>query len=231
MDFWYAICQNQDMKSAIQTIKEKLTANMEGSTLHSFTQKVPDIVCFSKQKWDLTYQYPQNHLNAYMAESRVFFIEEPVFKDATHGHLDVDIKSDNLWVVVPTLPSKLSRNQIILKLRNLVDTFFEMIGFQQYILWYNTAMALPFSRHLNPEYVVYDVAKEEEEIESPETETLQAELINKSRFVVMGEKVSRIVEKIAHIGKKAPISNDFKGLPRNSFEILSAEDTRPEWLN
>jgi len=219
------------MKSAIQAIKEKLATNMEGSSLHAFIKNVPDIVCFSKHKWDIAYQYPQNALNAYMGESRVFFIEEPVFNEATHGHLDVDIKSDNLWVVVPTLPRRLSHNQIILKLRSLVDTFFEMIGFQQYILWYNTAMALPFSRHLNPEYVVYDVAREEEDIESPETETLQTELIHKSRFVVMGEKVSRIVEKIAHIGKKAPISSDFKGLPKNSFEIISSQDPKPEWLN
>lgn len=58
-----------------------------------------DIICFSHLRWNFVFQRPQHLLSRFARNSRVFFIEEPVF-DATDNHMEITLDNTNMVCIV-----------------------------------------------------------------------------------------------------------------------------------
>jgi hypothetical protein len=116
----------------------------------------PDILCLSHLRWNWVFQRPQHLLTRAAANRRVFFVEEPVLDATGAPFLEQTSPHSNVIVAVPHLPRASNGEEITemqsLLLRSLVE---EQIV-PDYLLWYYTPMALPFSRQLTPRATVYD---------------------------------------------------------------------------
>src|SRR4051812_47617982 len=117
-----------------------------------------DLVCFSHLRWNFVYQRPQHLLSRFAKHCRVFFIEEPIFGSEAE-RLEVNEKN-NVWVVVPHFPHDLSPETILDKQKKMLAGFFEMMEITQFISWYYTPMALPFTEDLTPALTVHDCMDE-----------------------------------------------------------------------
>ncbi len=116
-----------------------------------------DLVCFSHLRWNFVYQRPQHLLSRFANHYRVFFIEEPVPNDTEDGY-SISLNSDNVWVVVPYLQS--FDGDINEKLVPIINSVFTDNRIEDYLFWYYTPMALPFTSHLTPVVTVYDCMDE-----------------------------------------------------------------------
>jgi UDP-galactopyranose mutase len=124
------------------------------------SETVPDLVCLSHLRWDFVYQRPQHLLSRCSKERRLFFIEEPII-DEGPLRMDVSRRDDGVHVVVPHIPEgMLSEIAIDAVQQGLIDGLFAEHNINDYVLWYYTPMALDFTRHLQPQAVVYDCMDE-----------------------------------------------------------------------
>lgn len=120
----------------------------------------PDLVCFSHLRWDFVHQRPQHLLKRSARDRRVFFIEEPVFDNGSMK-LDIQEREGGVRLVVPHLPGGLqSEIAVNALLEEMVQRLLVLKGIREYVLWYYTPMAIPFSSHLEPRAVVYDCMDE-----------------------------------------------------------------------
>jgi glycosyltransferase involved in cell wall biosynthesis len=120
----------------------------------------PDLICLSHLRWDFVYQRPQHLLSRCAKERRVFFFEEPIFSKDTVARLDVSQRDGGVWVVVPHLQEGMNEDEINSLQRQLIDDLLVSYQIKDYILWYYTPMALPFTRHLDPQAIIYDCMDE-----------------------------------------------------------------------
>lgn len=119
-----------------------------------------ELICFSHLRWDFIYQRPQHLLTRCAKDRRVFFVEEPVF-DVTTPCLEVTKRTEDVWIVVPHLPSGLTEaDSLAIQQALLIDDLLIQHQITEYILWYYTPMALAFTEHLEPLAVVYDCMDE-----------------------------------------------------------------------
>jgi UDP-galactopyranose mutase len=120
-----------------------------------------DLVCLSHLRWDFVFQRPQHLLSRFARERRVFFIEEPIFSDEPENRLDVSPREGELSVVIPRLSHETATaGRAEATIRELLDQFFAEQKIEDFVLWYYTPMALPFSEHLAPLATVYDCMDE-----------------------------------------------------------------------
>jgi UDP-galactopyranose mutase len=149
---------------------------------------ISDIVCLSHLRWNFVYQRPQHLLSRCATGRRVFFIEEPIFTDEQLCCLKVSPDKSGVWVVVPHLPEGLSQEAINLNLQVLIDGFFAEHNICKYIFWYYTPMAIAFTRHLQPEAIVYDCMDELSAFKgaSPTLRNYEAELFQRADLVFTG---------------------------------------------
>ena len=119
-----------------------------------------DLVCLSHLRWDFVYQRPQHLLSRFAKVRRVFVVEEPTFEDGPM-HLDITERECGVKVVVPRLPRELvSAEALDVVQRGMIDRLFAEHNINRHILWYYTPMAMAWTRHLQPEAVVYDCMDE-----------------------------------------------------------------------
>ncbi len=116
----------------------------------------PDILCLSHLRWDWVFQRPQHLLTRAAKDHRVWFVEEPVVDRIDGARLALARPHPNVIVVTPSLPEDLNDTAREEVLRGLLDLLLRSHDVSDYILWYYTPMALPFSRHLSPSGIVYD---------------------------------------------------------------------------
>ncbi len=132
--------------------------SLRGST--EVARKRHDVLCLSHLRWDFVYQRPQHLLTRFAQESRVFFVEEPIF-DAENAYLDVTPRDMNVLVVVPHLPpSAQSDGTVDAMLKVMLDLLMSEHNIHSPILWFYTPMALAWTRHLHPTLVIYDCMDE-----------------------------------------------------------------------
>lgn len=118
-----------------------------------------DLVCFSHLRWNFVYQRPQHLLSRFAQQTRVFFVEEPIFHDAPDKmHIEEPMK--NVFVVVPHLQHGSTEEEVLNKQREMVNNLISVMDITNYFAWYYTPMALPFSDHLAPKMIVYDCMDE-----------------------------------------------------------------------
>jgi UDP-galactopyranose mutase len=101
----------------------------------------------------------------------------------------VSEREGGLQVVVPHLPAGLnSEVAATAVLKEMVDRLFLEHGIRDYVCWYYTPMALPFTRQLSPVAVVYDCMDELSGFKgAPENlRTLEQELFRRADLVFTG---------------------------------------------
>lgn len=151
----------------------------------SFLQNM-DLVCFSHLRWGFVYQRPQHLLSRFAKHTRVYFIEEPIYHNDS-DNLVITEQSKNLYVVVPHLKNG-NNEDLYFRLKQLITPMFASQNISRYFSWYYTPMALPFSNHLNPEFIVYDCMDELSAFKfaPAELKTLEQQLLQNADVVFTG---------------------------------------------
>lgn len=146
-----------------------------------------DMICLSHLRWDFVYQRPQHLLSRCARSRRVFFVEEPIYGDGP-TRLEMCPRQDMLWVVIPHLPHGTPPAEANELQRKLLDGLIGEQGIRDYLLWYYTPMAMPFSRHLLPAAVIYDCMDELSHFKGapPQMREREAELFHWADVVFAG---------------------------------------------
>ena len=118
-----------------------------------------DIVCYSHLRWNFVYQRPQHLMSRFASHFRIFFVEEPLF-DVETAYTELSKPAENVWVVHPHLPARLSDAEKDELLVFLLSDLFMQFNIIEYIAWYYTPMAVSFSKNFNPTLVIYDCMDE-----------------------------------------------------------------------
>lgn len=116
-----------------------------------------DLVCFSHLRWDFVFQRPHHLMSRHARTARVFYVEEPVH-DSEAPWLEVRTREGGVTVAVPHLPAGIV--EPVAAVRRLIDELLATHEVRDFVAWYYTPMALPFTRHLRPAAVVYDCMDE-----------------------------------------------------------------------
>jgi UDP-galactopyranose mutase len=119
-----------------------------------------DLLVFSHLRWDFVFQRPQHLLTRFAKNRRVYFIEEPLFSDLRLSSYNIKERENGVRVVVPVLSETLDQEQVWTELKKLVNRLILEEEIEKYSSWYYTPMALPFTRHLTPESIIYDCMDE-----------------------------------------------------------------------
>jgi UDP-galactopyranose mutase len=117
---------------------------------------------------------------------RVFFVEEPERRGS--AALVEAVSRDGLTIVRPVLPTGISDVEATATLRQELDRLLASEGVERPWLWYYTPMALPWTRHVDAEAVVYDCMDELSgfRFAPPELVGLERELLSRADVVFTG---------------------------------------------
>jgi UDP-galactopyranose mutase len=118
-----------------------------------------DVVVLSHLRWNFVYQRPQHLLSRCARRHRVFFVEEPILDDGP-ARMETTTPRPGVWVAVPHLPEGTSEGARVRLQRQLLDVLMAEHAVRDFILWYYTPMAIPFTRHLAPSATIYDCMDE-----------------------------------------------------------------------
>ena len=118
------------------------------------------LICFSHLRWHFVYQRPQHLMARFAREYRVFFIEEPVTTDAAEPWLESHAVDGGIQIVVPRIPSSLTRPEADAAQRVLVDRLLAAEGIRQPVLYHFTPLALKISDQIGASLVVSDCMDE-----------------------------------------------------------------------
>ena len=208
----------------IQNVETELTSTGSSQLTGDANLNVPpDVVCFSHLRWDFVYQRPQHLLSRFARHGRVFFVEEPVFSNASM-HLDISEREAGMRVVVPHLPNGL-RSEVATTavMREMIARMFRDHGIHHYVFWYYTPMALSFSNHFTPLVSVYDCMDELSAFKGADSRLteMEQELFQKVDLVFTGGQSLFEAKQKCHPSVHAfPSSIDFAhfGQARNATE-------------
>ncbi len=117
----------------------------------------------------------------------MFFVEEPLRVPVSAPCLAID-RSGPVTVVVPHLPEGMDIAESIAAQRALIDELIVGEQVADYLLWYYTPMALPFTDHLTPAAVVYDCMDELSAFKGADASISrrEAELMRRASLVLTG---------------------------------------------
>lgn len=146
-----------------------------------------NLVCFSHLRWNFVYQRPQHLLSRFAKNYTVYYVEEAEFSAEADGY-SAHLNNDNVTVIVPHINHDGSRDDVNLRLIQIINLFFAEKQIQEFMAWYYTPMALNFTAHLKPQYVVFDCMDELSAFKfaPQELKDLEAALINKADIIFTG---------------------------------------------
>lgn len=147
-----------------------------------------DLVCFSHLRWNFVFQRPQHLLSRFAGKQRVFYIEEPIFEDFAHDHLEESISPEGVKVITPHMKHGYQEEEIHAIQRSLIDTLFSKYKINSFMFWYYTPMALSFTSHLEPDLIIYDCMDELSMFKNAPATLLESEerLFKKADLVFTG---------------------------------------------
>lgn len=116
----------------------------------------PDIVCLSHRRWDMGLERPQHLMTRFARGRRVFFFEPPVIRSRQHPRLELTEVEPRIHVARPELPPGLGPEATDLCQAVLLENMLHEFGSSDFVLWYDTPTAVPFTRGFTPSAVVYD---------------------------------------------------------------------------
>ena len=147
----------------------------------------PMLVCFSHLRWDFVFQRPQHLMSRFAATHNVHVWEEPVFVPAPAApRVEARTVAPNLTVATPQLIEGMPEDLVEAALCAMLDDY---LGTDRpEIAWYYTPMMLPFSRHLQPDCLVYDCMDELANFRfaPPRLLELETELFERADLVFTG---------------------------------------------
>jgi UDP-galactopyranose mutase len=120
------------------------------------------LLCFSHLRWNFVFQRPQHLMSRFAREMNVIYWEEPVEIGAQEtAYLEVRQTKDvpGVRVVVPHLPQGIPEDAREAALMRLLEAHVASVR-GSLIAWYYTPMMLPFSRHIEPNLIVFDAMDE-----------------------------------------------------------------------
>lgn len=146
-----------------------------------------DLVCFSHLRWDFVFQRPQHLLTRLSGQYRVFYVEEPVY-NAQENRNEIHYRNNNVAVVVPHVTHAPGSENVHQLQRQLLDELWRDFTIRDFVFWYYTPMALPFTRHMYPKVTVYDCMDELANFKfaPPELTRLESELFGRADVVFTG---------------------------------------------
>jgi UDP-galactopyranose mutase len=149
----------------------------------------PTLICFSHLRWDFVFQRPQHLMSRFAREMTLIFWEEPVdIGRSETAYLRVrDADGSGVRLVVPHLPQGMPDDAREAALKRLLDAHLATVQ-GPLIAWYYTPMMLPFSRHLEPDVLVFDAMDELSKFKFAPAHLLdlEQELIDKADIVLTG---------------------------------------------
>lgn len=149
-----------------------------------------DIICFCHLRWNFVYQRPQHLLSRFARKHRVFVIEEPVF-GAGDNHMEITVDdASKAWIITPHLKGHPETTDVLAAQQSLLNRLLITLHIKDYIVWYYSPMALPWSNHLKPALVIYDCMDELSAFKfaPPSLVELEQKLLKKADIVFTGGK-------------------------------------------
>ena len=145
-----------------------------------------EIVCFSHLRWDFVFQRPQHLLTRFADHFRIFYVEEACYH-SEHNHYSEAVHN-NIHIIKLHLTGEPHEHDVIERQQLLLTRLFSKHKINEYILWYYTPMALPFTSHLSPAITVYDCMDELSAFRfaPPALKQLEKDLLNKADVVFTG---------------------------------------------
>jgi UDP-galactopyranose mutase len=98
-------------------------------------------------------------MTRFAKQTRVYFIEEPLFDADNTNHIQLEPK-ENLTVVIPHLKSGLSVEDIAFQQVTLLKELFGQENIANYFFWYYTPMAVAVGNNFSPKMTIYDCMDE-----------------------------------------------------------------------
>jgi glycosyltransferase involved in cell wall biosynthesis len=146
-----------------------------------------DLVCLSHLRWSFVHQRPQHLLSRCGHRRRVLFFEEPVF-DGDSTRLVCEEGAWGVEVLTPHVGSGVAWDKVDETLAHLLHTAVRERGLARYVTWFDTPMALPVARKLEPLITVYDCMDDLSALRNapPELVSREAELFELSDVVFTG---------------------------------------------
>jgi UDP-galactopyranose mutase len=130
---------------------------------HSAPDSEPTtLICFSHLRWNFVFQRPQHLMSRFARDMDVIYWEEPIeIAPGETAYLQVREAEDatGVRVVVPHLPAGMPGDAREAALERLLNAHTASIR-GPLIAWYYTPMMLPFSRHIEPDVLVFDAMDE-----------------------------------------------------------------------
>ena len=137
-----------------------------------------NVIVLSHLRWNFVFQRPQHLLTRWANISRVFYFEEPVFGNYESNFLKIIINNEysNIAILTAHIREKSPQNEINEYLEECIQKVIKWNHIGEYLLWYLTPMALPFTGHLQPNIVVYDCMDELSSFKGAHPDMLNNEL-------------------------------------------------------
>ena len=156
------------------------------------------LVCFSHLPWNFVYQRPQHLLSRYTKLYNVYYVEEHEWSSEQDGYF-IQHTNDNVVVVKPHLLKDDDAN-LNERLFKILQNLFNEQSIHNYIFWYYTPMALPFTNLFAPVITVYDCMDELSAFKfaPPELVQFENELFAKADVVFTGGNNLYQVKKNKH---------------------------------
>jgi glycosyltransferase involved in cell wall biosynthesis len=178
------------------------------------------VLCFSHLRWSFVYQRPQHLLTRLQCEAQVLFFEEPIFDGRAAADLRVEVQPSGVMVLTPLLPMGASAAE---DQRMLLDKFLAARKITRCLAWYYTPMALPFTRHLELDAVVYDCMDELSNFDGAprELRSLEQELFQRADVVFVGGRSLYEVKRHRHPNThlfSSSIDRDHFGVARRAMD-------------
>ena len=148
----------------------------------------PKLIVLSHLRWDFVTQRPQHLLTRAARSFDVIFVEEPLWIETGNPSVEAGIRPGGIRLVQPVLPRGTSDAAAIKHQKQMLDTIVADAVGSEIVLWYYTPMALPFSRHLAADVVVFDKMDELSAFHNapPLLIALEAELLARADVVFTG---------------------------------------------
>jgi UDP-galactopyranose mutase len=119
-----------------------------------------DLLCFSHLRWSFVFQRPQHLMSRFARNSRVYFVEEPIFA-GEDARLNMSVCSrTGVRIATPILPESARGDRSSGLLHRLLQELLSSKAIRDFAIWYYTPMAVEFTNDLNPVLTVYDCMDE-----------------------------------------------------------------------
>jgi UDP-galactopyranose mutase len=130
--------------------------NGSGLRASSHRRPLPDLICLSHLRWNSVHQRTQHLMTRWARERRVFFVEAPLLDEETSDDGTLALHNQGVFVATTRIGPEISPRGCIAAQARLLDRLLAQYRIEDYVLWYDTPMALPFTHHLQPRRAIYD---------------------------------------------------------------------------